>query len=188
MRDVRRITAGDSLSFATTVDSYPASAGWTLVYRLFPRFSTPTQAPITLEAEAYETDRYRVDVASNDTTVWAPGEYGWASSVEKPGERITLETGQVTVAPDPAQVEQGTDTRSASEIALANVRATLAGTADKNVLSYRIKDRALEHYPIADLIRLEQKLIADVKRERNAADMALGRRSRRQIFGAVARV
>jgi hypothetical protein len=183
MRDVQRFTAGDSLSFTTTVDSYPASAGWTLVYCLVPRFTTPSQDPITLTATTHETDGYRVDIVANDTAAWAPGAYGWSSWVERAGERVTLERQQeITILPDPAQATQGLDTRTDAAIALANVRAVIKGVASKNVLSYTIAGRSLEHYSIPDLIALESKLARDVAREGNAAGMAMGLKSRRRVL------
>jgi hypothetical protein len=42
--------AGDTLDMQVTVPDYPSTDGWTLKYRLTPRFSTPTQAPIDITA------------------------------------------------------------------------------------------------------------------------------------------
>ncbi|HYC00355.1 MAG TPA: hypothetical protein VEC57_14555 [Candidatus Limnocylindrales bacterium] len=177
-----RLIAGDSLSFETTVSAYPADQGWTLKYRLVPRFTSPVQAPITLTATTYQTSGYQVMVAPGTTALWTAGIYGWSSWVEKTGERITLESGEITVAPDPATSAQGLDTRTDAAIALANVRAVIQGVASKNVLKYEINGRSLEHYSIPDLITLEQKLSRDVAREENAAGMAMGLKNRRQIM------
>jgi hypothetical protein len=182
MRDVHRLVAGDSLSFETSIADYPASAGWTLKYHLVPRFSTPSQAPVTLTASTYEVDGYQAQVAPGTTALWVPGAYGWSSWVERTGERITLEQGETTVAPNPATSAQGLDTRSDAVIALANVRAVLKGVATQNVLSYTIAGRSLERYSIPDLIKLEAKLATDVAREDNAAGMAAGLKSRRRIM------
>lgn len=189
MQGISKLIAGDSLDFTTDVASYPASDGWTLKYRLVPRFESPAQAPITLTASTYETDRYRVQAGPSETADWATGAYGWASWVEQSGQRITLEQGgELTVAPDPAEAAQGTDVRSDAQIALANVRAVIRGVASKNVLRYTINGRSLEHYSIPDLLQLEAKLVNDVKAESNLAAMLAGQASRRKVFVRMGRV
>ena len=57
------------------------------------------------------------------------------------------------------------DLRSAAQIGLDNVRAVLRGTASQGVLSYSIAGRSLQRYSITELMALESKLAADVKRE-----------------------
>lgn len=183
MQGISKLIAGDSLDFTTSIESYPADEGWTLKYRLVPRFTTPTQAPVTLTATAYETTGYRVEAGASVTALWAAGAYSWASWVEKAGQRITLEQGgELIVAPDPGAIAQGVDVRSDAEIALANVRATLKGTASKNVLRYEIAGRSLEHYSVTELLKLEAKLVADVKREQNDAALAAGFASKRKVY------
>ena len=190
MRDVQRLTAGDSLSFMTTVAGFPASAGWVLHFVLIPRFTAPTQAPIELAATD-EGDDFRTEVSPAMSAAWVPGEYGWRSFVARAGERVTLEGGQIVVEPDPAQATQGLDTRTDAAIALANVTAVINGTATKNVLKYEIDTgngrRSLERIPMPDLIAIESRLKIQVAREENAAGMAAGLKSRRKIFGRVAR-
>lgn len=186
---ITKLIAGDNLDFVTDVDEYPPTDGWTLKYRLTPRFTTPVQAPITLTAATYETTRYRVQETPTTTEDWAAGVYSWASWVEQSGQRITLEHGQeLTIAADPATIAQGTDVRSEAVIALANVQAALKGVATKNVLSYEIAGRSLQHYSVDELLKLRDRLMTDVKRERAAAMAAAGQPTRRQIFGSPARV
>lgn len=182
MQDISTLVSGDSLDFTTTVADYPATDGWTLKYRLVPRFSTPVQAPITLTATTYETSGYRVQAGPSET-VWEPGAYSWSSWVEQSGQRVTVETGrELTVAANPATSVQGFDVRTDAKTALDNVRAVLKGVATANVLSYTVAGRSLSRYSIPDLIALEQKLVQDVKRECNAAAMAAGTASRKQVY------
>lgn len=175
MQGITKLIAGDSLDFTTTVAAYPASAGWSLVYCLVPRFTTPTQAAITLTATTYEVDAYRVQAASSTTAGWAAGAYGWASWVEKVGQRVTLEQGmELLVAPNPAAIAQGTDTRSAAQVALAAIKALILGKATSGQESYRINGRELRSYPLADLLALQSRIEADVLRENRAAAVAAG--------------
>lgn len=172
MQGITKLIAGDSLDFATDVAAYPATAGWTLVYTLVPRFTSPAQAVITLTATTYETSRYRVQVTPATTADWEPGAYSWSSHVEQTGQRITLEQGgELTVAPDPATMAAGTDIRSDAEQALAAVTALIKGKATTGQQSYRINGRQLDSYPLPDLIKLQGKLQRDVNRERAAAGL-----------------
>lgn len=175
MQGITKLIAGDSLDFSTTVADYPATDGWTLRYRLVPRFSTPTQAPIDITAATHEVSAYRVQVAASTTAGWAAGAYGWASWVEKVGQRVTLEQGgELTIAPDPAAIAQGTDTRSAAQVALAAIKALILGKATSGQESYRINGRELRSYPLADLLALQSRIEADVLRENRAAAVAAG--------------
>lgn len=164
------IVAGDTLSFTVTLADYPASAGWTLSYRLTPRAAG---SAITFAATA-SGDDHQVDVDAATTAGWAQGSYtsgAWVSNGG--GERYTVasEGGQVVIQPDPSALPAGTDTRSDAEIALANVSALLKGKAGSGVEQYVINGRQLRSYPLADLIKLEAKLRAEVNAERVAAGL-----------------
>lgn len=120
--------AGDSLSFSIVVPDYPPADGWSLTYRLVPRFTTPAQAPITLVGTP-NGDSY--DFLKGPTeTLWAPGMYGWARWVEKPGARVTLDDldsrGQLEIKANPATADQGADNRTRAQKGLDDARAALA--------------------------------------------------------------
>src|SRR5712691_12530804 len=103
------VVAGDTLDFTVSVPDYPATSGWTLKYRLTPRFAAPTQAAIVLTATASGVD-YSVQASPATTAAWSPGAYTWARWVEKAGARQTLsESGQLEVKADPALTAQGFD-------------------------------------------------------------------------------
>lgn len=174
MQGLTKLIAGDSLDFQTSVADYPASDGWTLKYRLVPRFTTPAQAAVTITAATYEVDGYRVELGPSDTA-WEPGAYSWASWVEKTGSRVTLEQGgELTVTPNPATAAAGTDVRSSAEQALAAVRALILGKATTGQAEYTINGRSLKSYPMADLLALQSSLQAEVARERRSAALAAG--------------
>lgn len=177
MQGISKLIAGDSLDFTTSVADYPATDGWTLSYRLIPRFSSPMQAPITITATTYETSSYRVQVGPSTTADWAPGAYSWASFVEQTGQRITLEQGgELTVAPDPGTAAQGTDVRSDSQRALDNARTALATytQSNGNVAEYEIAGRRMRFSSAADIVKLINHLQGEVTRERRAASIAAG--------------
>src|SRR5262245_14453934 len=106
---LNRIVAGDTLDYPVTVDHYPPSDGWTLIYELTPRFSSPpTQARITLTAIA-DGDSYRVQEAAANTALWKPGEYSWARYLSQAAVRITIDRGSMKIIQNPATAVQGYD-------------------------------------------------------------------------------
>ena len=185
MRDV--LVAGDGLSFTTTVTDYPASEGWTLCYRLVPRFTSPTQAPIQLTAVTFEVDDYEIEVVPGTTATWAAGQYGWASWVEKTGQRVTLESGELKVQPDPAQTTAGTDYRSDAQVALADAQAALKAWKP-TTKRYKINGREMEFNSVAEILQLISYWERQIAKELNASRMAAGLPNSRKTFGRVARV
>ena len=139
--------AGDTLSFTVEVSQYPASDGWTLKYRLTPRFTTPVQAPITIEADTNpDGARYDIEEAPAITETWAAGFYTWARWVEKAGARQTLdESGQLEVKADPALTAQGYDSRSHARKVLEAIEAVIesrASSTQRELVAYTIGVRS----------------------------------------------
>lgn len=167
------LDAGDSLRFVTSTPQFPASAGWVLKYRLVPRFTPGNAIEIVCSAQG---DDHLAAVPASTTASWAAGEYGWASWVEGgTAEVYRVDRGQITIAPNPRTLAAGADTRSATEIALANVDAMLQGKATSGTRRYRIGDRELESYAATELLQLRSQLVVQLKRERRAQALAEGR-------------
>lgn len=166
-----QITVGDTLSALISLADYPASAGWTLSYRLTPRAAGTAY---TFSASVLGSD-HQVTVPAATTVNWAPGAYAlgaWVTSGAGERHTVASECGQVTIAPNPATLPAGTDTRSSAEVALSNVTAMLAGKAGSGVQMYEINGRKLASYPLADLLKLKSQLQAEVDAERVAAGLA----------------
>lgn len=179
------IFVGDTLNFTTYVRDYLPSDGWVLKFRLVPR-SAGAAITITTTQDASDLSLHRAQVAAATTAAWTAGEYSWHSYVEKGAESYSVSAGQITLKPDP-RVVSALDNRSTAQTALDNVRAMLNGKATSGVLSYSIAGRALQSYSIEELLKLEAKLVADVQREQQAADMAAGQPSRRRVMTRLAR-
>lgn len=141
------IIAGDTLDFVVSVPDYPASDGWTLKYRLTPRFTSPTQAPVTITA-ATDADgaSYDVQAAPATTAAWGAGAYTWARWVEKTGARQTLsESGQLEIKADPSLTGQGFDSRSHARIVLEAIEAVIenrASSTQREMIAYTIGSRS----------------------------------------------
>jgi hypothetical protein len=173
MSMVGELIAGDTLDFTDSVSGYPATDGWTLKYRLVPRFTTPTQVPITLTATTVNVTDYRVQATSVATSAWAPGAYAWARWVEKLGERQSLGDGQLSVKIDIATAPQGTDTRTQAERALEDLRAAYA-TFDGTRSEYTIAGRTVKFAQRSEIIAQMSYWATQVKRERRSAALSAG--------------
>jgi hypothetical protein len=171
---IDELIAGDTLDFLDSVPEYPPADGWTLKYRLVPRFTTPTQTPIDITATTSGTD-YRVQAAAGITTSWVAGFYTWSRWVEKAGPiRQSLGDGQLEVKANPATAAQGYDGRSHARKVLDAINAVLEGRATKDQQEYAIGSRSLKRTPIADLLVLRDRYVAAVASEEAAAKIAAG--------------
>ena len=159
-----KLIAGDTLNFATSVPAYPASSGWVLKYRLVPR-STGTAVSLTSTADG---DDHRITVAASTTATWSAGEYAWASWVEQGAEVYSIETGQLTVAPDPRAMAVGTDTRTHAERMLDAIQATLEGRATEAHSEIEINGRRLRYMPHTELLVLRDRYAWEVRSQRAA--------------------
>ncbi len=142
---VDELIAGDTLDFLDSVPDYPPADGWTLKYRLIPRFTTPVQAPIDITATTSGSD-YRVQAAAAVTAAWKAGDYNWARWVEKAGPiRQSLGDGQIKVIADPAAAVQGYDGRSHARKVLNQIEAAIESrslSTMREVLAYTIGTRS----------------------------------------------
>ena len=181
------IVAGDTLDFLTTVQDYPPTDGWTLKYRLTPRFATPTFAPIVLTATAVGGD-YQIQASPATTATWPAGSYTWARWVEKTGARQTLdESGQLEVRADPAATAQGFDGRSHARKMLAAIIAVLenrASSTQRDMVGFTIGSRS-QQFDQADtkekLLELKSQYEWLVFNEDNAAGIARGEPNQRIV-------
>lgn len=163
--DIDALIAGDSLNFATTVPGYSPADGWALSYRLVP----PSGDAIVLAAVA-EGDSHRVQASAATTATWAPGVYAWASWVSKAGEEYTVQTGRVTITPNPRTAAAGWDNRTDWRKALDEARAAFRAWSPTR-RRYKIGEREMEFNSTADIIKYIKLLEAEVLKE----DIAAGR-------------
>jgi hypothetical protein len=177
------LIAGDTLDFTVSVPDYLPAAGWTLKYRLTPRFSTPSQTPITLTATTSGTD-YLVQAAPATTATWSPGSYAWARWVEKTGARQTLdESGFLLVKADAALTAQGYDGRTQAAKAVDDLKAAMATfqATSGRVKRYTIGSREMEFETTAEIVKMIDYWQRQLDNENARADMAKGYPNPRNI-------
>jgi hypothetical protein len=169
---LKELVAGDSLSFYTTVPTFPPADGWVLNYRLVPQ--SAALGVIELAAVDAGDGQYRAYASATSTESWQPGAYSWTSWVEQEisgqVERYTLENGQITILPNPRTVAAGYDNRTEWRKALDDAKAALrAWTPTRR--RYKIGEREMEFNTSADVIKHITFLEAQVLKE----DIAAGR-------------
>lgn len=172
------LVAGDTLNFTTAGGDYPASSGWSLVYKLLPRTSG---TGITISSSA-SGDDHLVQVAPATTAVWTAGTYSWVCYATKSGERHTLQQGTCEIRPDPGVVST-LDNRTPARKALDAVDTALASYGAKAYTQeIEIAGRRQRFASATDFLAFRARLQAEVRQEEAAVDIAAGRRPRNQIL------
>jgi hypothetical protein len=171
---IDELIAGDTLDFLDSVPEYPPADGWTLAYRLVPRFTSPVQAPIDITASTSGSD-YRVQAAAGVTATWAAGYYTWSRWVEKAGPiRQSLGSGQIRILENPAAAVAGFDGRTSARKVFDSITAVIEGRATKDQEEYSIAGRSLKRTPIEDLLVLRDRYFTEVQNEEAAAGISAG--------------
>jgi len=143
--------AGDSVAWTVSLPDYPASAGWTLRYRLL--FPAGTLQTIATTASG---DDFTVTQSAVDTADWTPGKATLVSIVENSPQSITLAADVVTILPD-LKVATTHDGRTANEKALADAEAALAAyvaAGQMHVEGYEIAGRVMKFRTLQDITDL----------------------------------
>lgn len=170
------LQAGDTIKWRKALPDYPASAGWSLAYRLI---NAAARIDITAAAEG---DDHLVTVAAATSAAWAAGAYTWTAFVTNGSDRYTLGSGTITIRPDLAAMQAGFDARSTARKALDDLRTALAAWLSSNghIQEYDIAGRRVKFASADDLrarIALAEREVArEDAAERLAAGIPAGRR------------
>jgi hypothetical protein len=178
-----QITAGDTLTFTTTLADYSAADGWVLSHVLIPR--TSGSDVLTFDATADGSD-FDSTVAAVTTADWTAGIYTWAAYVSKAGERFTVARGTTEVLANPADTEGGYDPRTHARKALDAINAAIEGRATHVHREYEIRVneswRRVLDTTYEDLIKAKTYYEGLVASETAAEDTAAGRYDRRRTY------
>lgn len=164
------IVAGDSAQWLRTLQDYPADQGWTLRYIL----AANGQVPIIIEATA-DGANHLISVPPATTASWVAGGYNWSSYVTNGTDRFTIESGFITVQPDPTTLTADSDPRTANQKILAQIQAALASELSNPLSEYRIGDRTVKRDPAtkSELLRMESIYKRRVALEQGAAPLSM---------------
>jgi len=160
------VRAGDTLEWMRSFDEYPASQEWTLSYVL----NSPTSRIVVVQADITASgDSFAILIPATETKAWAPGSYQWIAVAQNGTQRFTVALGRVAVEVDLLDAGAPQDTRTANELALANIDAMLAGRASDGVQQYTIHGRELRRYTVQELLSLRDFFRKRVDQERRDA-------------------
>ena len=173
-----QIRAGDTVQWrvsATTdvLGDAVDSATWTLTYYL--RTNTASEGATVVGAA--DGSGWLVTIAAATTVGFNAGQWFWQAVATKASESLTIGTGQIQVLPAldytgaPGAFDGRSQIQKDLEAVQAAIRALIAGGA---VQQYSIGNRQLSRYQLNQLIELESKLKAELKREQKAELMANG--------------
>ena len=149
------------------------SGSWSLSYYL--RTNTASEGA-TVVGTAYGTG-WEFTIASGTSTAFDAGQWFFQAVATKTGSTVTLGAGQLqvlaalTYTGTPGAVDGRTQVQQDLAAVQAAIRAMVSGGA---VAEYTIGTRRLKKMELTDLLQLEGKLKAEVKREQAAALIANG--------------
>jgi hypothetical protein len=173
-----QIRAGDTVSWrdaATTNNLGVAvgSADWSLTYYL--RTNTASEGATVVGVPFGQGWEFTIPAATS--AGFDAGQWFWQAIAEKAGEKTTLGAGQLTVLAaleftgTPGAFDGRSQAQKDLDAVQSAIRAIVAGGA---VAEYSIGTRRLKKMEMTDLLALESKLKAEVKREQAAELQANG--------------
>lgn len=165
--------AGDSISWTRSLADYPPADGWVLKYAF--------RGPSKKDFSATPLGVLHLVALDSQASSIPAGEYHVQGYVEKGGARFTVFADRITVLPDLVNAADDYDPRSFAERTLEAVEAVLSGTATRSQKKQKFDDTELEYFTLAELLSARTRLRREVRREKELADRAAGRPSRRII-------
>lgn len=128
---------------------------------------------------------WELTIAAATTAAFDVGHWFWQAIASKTGSVITLGAGQLDVlqglsfSGSAAAFDGRTQAHKDLDAVDAAIRAIISGGV---VQEYRIGQRSLKKYDLAELQVVRSRLIAEVKREQAAASMAQGLGNPHNLF------
>ncbi len=181
-----QIRAGDTVTWRDEAsrDNLGAaitSSGWTLTYYL--RTNTASEGATVVGTSAGEG--WQFTIAATTSAGFDAGQWYWQALATSGADKLTIGSGQLQVLAglsytgSPAAFDGRSQAQKDLEAVQAAIRAIVSGGV---VQEYKIGTRSLKKYEMADLIQLESKLKAEVKREQAATMVANGLGSPHNLF------
>jgi hypothetical protein len=166
------LVAGDTWTWQRSdiVGDYPVAS-----YSL--NYSMAREGDVTLPTAIVADEvngTYQVNVSATVTAAKMPGTWRWVAFVLRTsdGARVVISSGVVTVKSDPTVAG---DVRTHAVKVLTAIEALIEGRATADVSSYSIAGRSLTKLTVDELLTWRAHYRREVKRERDAANIAAGR-------------
>jgi len=180
------IRAGDTIQWrdvqgVDNLGNSVSSSDYSLTYWL--RTNTASEGA-NVTGTAYGTG-WEFSIAAATSAGFDAGTWYWQAIASKAGSVVTLGSGQLTVlaalsyAGTPGALDGRTQAQKDLDAVQAAIRSLISGGA---VQQYSIGNRSLSRYNLNDLMALESKLKAEVKREQMAELIANGLGNPHNLF------
>jgi hypothetical protein len=180
------LRSGDTIQWrdipgADNLGNAISSSDYVLTYYL--RTNTASEGA-TVVGTAYGTG-WEFTIAAGTSTAFDAGQWFWQAVATKTGSTVTMGSGQLTVlrslsySGTPGAVDGRSQAQQDLDAVQAAIRAMISGGA---VAEYSIGTRRLKKMEMADLLQLESKLKAEVKREQMADLIANGLGNPHNLF------
>jgi hypothetical protein len=181
-----QIRAGDTIKWrddagVDNLGNEISSSTWTLTYYL--RTNTASEGA-TVVGVAYGTG-WEFTIDATTSAGFDAGDWYWQALATSGSDKVTLGAGQLQVLAalsytgTPGAVDGRTQAQQDLDAVQAAIRALVSGGVVKE---YTIGNRNLKKYDLPDLLQLEAKLKAEVKREQMAELMANGLGNPHNLF------
>ena len=181
-----QIRAGDTIKWRDAagqdnLGNAITSADWTLKYYL--RTNTASEGA-TITGSAFGNG-WELTISAATSADFDAGDWYWQAIATKDTEKVTLGAGQLEVlaaleySGTPGALDGRTQAQKDLDAVQAAIRALVSGGVVKQ---YTIGNRSLTKYDLNDLLALESKLKAEVKREQKAALIANGLGNPHNLF------
>jgi hypothetical protein len=165
---------GDTVPWTRTLTDYPASA-WTLTYA----FAGPSTFTVVATASG---DDFAVTITSAVSSAYRPGRYAWQSYASAGAARYLVASGSCEILPDLSLYTTPHDSRSWARRVLEALQATIEGRASRDQTSIMVDGLQIGRMTPTDLLKMWGKFNALVDAEDNAAALAKGLGSKRNLF------
>lgn len=157
-----------------------ASDGYTLTY-----YAKNAAANFSIVAATHDTDDYLVSVTAAVTAAYTAGTYSWAAYVSKGAgaslKRHLVDQGSWELLANLA-ASGNYDDRTHAKTVVDKIEAVIEGRADQDTKSYTIGGRALEKWPIADLLRFRALYKGEYENEQIEEKINNGEPSPRKLL------
>ena len=159
-REPIQFVVGDSLIFQRSLDQYPASAGWSLLYEL-----RGVAQPISFTSTP-SGNVHQINVPAATTATWLPGDYvltGFAI-LAATGERHQIYYGDLPIYGDPQQAPGIGDMRTHAQKMVDLLESVMLAKAGDDLAASSIGETHFKYLTPAEL-RLEHGYWKSVRQQ-----------------------
>jgi hypothetical protein len=164
-----------SFQVDTRTTIHPIPDGWDLSYAL--------RGPSVIDIPAIpDGSEYLVSVPASVTATWIAGHYYWQSYLTKGPDRYSDDAGQMVLKSNLTSISGPYDGRTHVKKVLDAIEATIEGRVTTDIASYSIGGRSISKLSPEELIKARQLYLGEYQAELEAARIANGMGTNRNIL------